>query len=191
MAYKNGTYIAFHANGTTDPTASDIKFYNLLKAWTSKSDDDFSLINSHEKTAAVKDTSKKETLEKRLKTRLNNSKHLLLILGKTTKNDKDWVPFEIEHAIDTCKLPVIIVYTSSIIDTDYAITDAQKLSSHWPASLKKRIENKTVNAIHIPFKKAPIADAISQFDIKKQPKGMGLGVYDKNTNINFGLKYKK
>jgi len=28
MAYHNGTYVAFHAGGTTDPTASDIKYYN-------------------------------------------------------------------------------------------------------------------------------------------------------------------
>lgn len=46
MAYRNGTYIAFHANGQTDPTASDIKYYNLIKAWTEREDDDFSLINS-------------------------------------------------------------------------------------------------------------------------------------------------
>ena len=31
MAYRNGTYVAFHAGGITDPTESDIKYYNLLK----------------------------------------------------------------------------------------------------------------------------------------------------------------
>ena len=82
MAYRNGTYIAFHANGQTDPTASDIKYYNLIKAWTEREDDDFSIINSHEKTAAVRDSSLRETLRTRLVTRLNNSKHLLLILFK-------------------------------------------------------------------------------------------------------------
>jgi len=57
MTYRNGTYIAFHANSTTDPTASDIRYYNLIKAWSERSDDDFSFINSHEKTAAVRDSS--------------------------------------------------------------------------------------------------------------------------------------
>ena len=33
MAYRNGTYVAFHAGGVTDPTKSDIKYYNLLKSW--------------------------------------------------------------------------------------------------------------------------------------------------------------
>ena len=41
MAYRNGTYIAFHANGTNIPVESDIKYYNLIKAWTAKKDDDF------------------------------------------------------------------------------------------------------------------------------------------------------
>jgi len=93
MAYRNGTYIAFHANGMTDPTASDIKYYNLLKAWTQLGDDNFSFINSHDKTASVRDSSLRETLKTRLVTRLKNSKHILLIVGKTTIEDTDWVPF--------------------------------------------------------------------------------------------------
>jgi len=188
MAYRNGTYIAFHANGTTDPTASDIKFYNLLKAWTAKNDDDFSLINSHEKNSAVRDNSKKQTLRARLVNRLNNSKHLLLIIGKTTKLDRDWVPFEIAHAIDTCEIPVIVAYTSSVVNTEKSITSPNALSVYWPPALKTRIQKGTVNAIHIPFKKAPLSDAIGQFDHNNPPKGKGLGVYGAQANSNFGLK---
>ena len=39
MAYRSGTYIAFHTQGTNIPTESDIKYYNLIKAWTAKSND--------------------------------------------------------------------------------------------------------------------------------------------------------
>jgi len=63
MAYRNGTYVAFHANGTNQPGKSDIDYYNLMKAWTAKSDDDFTMINSHEKAYAVRDSSRKETLK--------------------------------------------------------------------------------------------------------------------------------
>jgi len=66
MAYRNGTYVAFHANGTNYPLDSDIKYYNLLKAWTIKDDDRITLVNSHEKTAAVRDTSKNEALGRSL-----------------------------------------------------------------------------------------------------------------------------
>ena len=57
MAYRYGTYVAFHANNTKEPTETDIKYYNLLKAWQVRSDNVFSFVNSHEKTAAVRDSS--------------------------------------------------------------------------------------------------------------------------------------
>ena len=74
MAYRNGTYISFHADGTNIPIDSDIKYYNLIKAWTAKEDDDFSIIDSHRKTCAVRDSSLKATLRERLKDRLKNQK---------------------------------------------------------------------------------------------------------------------
>lgn len=30
MAYRNGVYVAFNGCGTTDPTESDIKYFNIL-----------------------------------------------------------------------------------------------------------------------------------------------------------------
>lgn len=183
MAYRNGTYIAFHANGTTDPTASDIKYYNLIKAWTGKKDDDFSMINSHDKTAAVRDSSKHETLRSRIITRLNDSKHLLLIIGKTTKEDTDWVPFEIRHAVDNCNIPIIAAYT--VIDKP--IYNPSDFSIYWPKALESRINNETAGVIHIPFKKEAIKDSISQFGPNKFPKEKGLGYYSKEAYRSFGI----
>ena len=185
MAYRNGTYIAFHAEGTNIPTDSDMKYYNLLKAWTAKADDDFSLINSHDKTHAVRDTSLKITLQNRLRERLRNSKHLLLIIGETTKNDKDWVPHEIEYAVDNCNIPIIVAYT----DKEY-ILDPKKYSHLWPKALKDRIENGKASCIHIPFKKEPLKDAISQFSHDKKPKGGGLGFYSSEAYQAFGIPIK-
>jgi hypothetical protein len=181
MVYRNGTYVAFHAEGTNIPKDSDIRYYNLLKAWSAKKDDDFTMINSHEKTSAVRDSSKRETLRARLKTRLQNSKHLLLIIGATTKEDTDWVPFEIRYAIDDCALPVIAAYT------DYGcILSPKDLSYLWPSALKTRIDNNTARTIHIPFKKEPIKAAINQFDLNNLPKG-ALTYYTKETYKKWGL----
>ncbi|TAL90256.1 MAG: hypothetical protein EPN62_08515 [Candidimonas sp.] len=79
MAYRNGTYIAFHAGDTADPTASDIKYYNTMKMWSANKKIEFILINSHEKTSAVRDSLAKETLRRSLIAHLNNSKHMVLI----------------------------------------------------------------------------------------------------------------
>lgn len=103
MAYRNGTYVDFHANGTNIPGKSDMTYYNLMRAWSARPDDDFTLVNSHEKAAAVRDTSAAATLRRSLHERLANSKNMVLIIGETTRTDTDWVPFEIEQAVDRYK----------------------------------------------------------------------------------------
>ncbi len=167
MAYRNGTYVAFHAEGTTDPTASDIKYYNLMKAWEGSKSIEFSFTDSHDKTAAVRDSSKRATLKSRLKERLNNSKHLVLILTSNTKNDTDWVPFEIQYAIDNCNLPVIAVYPEYRV-----VMNPSGLSHLWPSALASRISNSQANVIHTSFAQGPLLDAIGQFSIHdKKPNG--------------------
>ena len=181
MAYRNGTYIAFHAQGTNQPGKSDIDYYNLMKAWSAKSDDDFTMVNSHEKASAVRDTSKKVTLRASLLQRLRNSKNMVLIIGNTTRFDKDWVPFEIEKAVDLYDLPIIATYP----DCEYIMAPA-KLRPLWPTALEDRIDNKTARVIHIPFKKLPIADAIDQFTLTNPPKGP-LSYYSRATYRQWGI----
>ena len=182
MAYRNGTYIAFHAQGTNRPGQSDIDYYNLMKAWSAKTDDDFTMINSHEKASAVRDTSKNITLRASLLLRLRNSKNLVLIIGETTKMDTDWVPFEISKAIDNYEIPIIAAYTGYD-----CILAPLMLRFLWPKALEQRIDNQTAHVIHIPFKKAPITDAIDQFNYNNYPKGKGLGYYSKKTYQQWDL----
>jgi hypothetical protein len=182
MTYRNGTYVAFHAEGTNVPIDSDIKYYNLLKAWSEHSDIDFSMIDSHEKGSAVRDSSKRQTLELRLQERLRNSRNMVLIIGDTTKNDRDWVPMEIEYAVDHCAIPIISAYT----DYEYILAP-QLLSDLWPEALTERIDNGTAAVIHIPFKKEPLKDAISQFDYENRPNG-GLVYYSREAYQSFGIE---
>lgn len=181
MAYRNGTYIAFHANNTTEPTESDIKYYNLLKAWDVRNEDDFHFNNSHEKTSAVRDTSKRVTLERSLKTRLNNSKNMILIIGETTREDTDWVPFEIRYAVDECKIPLIAAYTGY----DF-ILNPLGLSLLWPKALEVRINNTTARVLHIPFKKEPLKAAVSTYSHDLLPLG-ALSYYTQEKYTEWGL----
>ena len=50
----------------------------------------------------------------------------------------------------------------------------------------KAIKNETVGIIHVPFKKEPIADAISQFDMNNHPKTT-LNYYSAEAYTNWGL----
>ena len=38
---RTGTYVAFDGQGSTDPTESDIHYFNLLKAWNKSGSIDF------------------------------------------------------------------------------------------------------------------------------------------------------
>lgn len=180
MTYKNGTYVAFHAAGTSDPTASDIKYYNLLKAWHVREESDFEFVNSHDKTSSVKDSSSKETLRASLVYRLRRSKNMILILGKTTRFDTDWVPFEISYAIDECKIPIIASYPG------YRKIDAPlELSGCWPSALTTRINNGSAHVIHVPFRQEPLTDAI-RFDQNTHPNNGGLGYYNDDAYRQWG-----
>ncbi len=183
MPYRNGTYIAFHAGNTTDPTKSDIRYYNTLKMWSAHKYIDFQLLDSHEKTASIRDSSKKETLRRALVTRLRNSKQFLLVLTLTTKNDTDWVPFEIAYAIDECRLPIIAAYP----DFD-SIMAPHDLSHYWPAALMARIQNGTARVIHIPFRKDPVMDALAQFTVSYTDyPSDGYGYYNMEAHRLWGL----
>ena len=184
MAYRNGTYVAFHAAGTNQPGKSDIDYYRLMMAWTAKTDDDFTMINSHDKACAVRDASLRTTLRNSLLERLRNSKNMVLVIGETTRLDTDWVPFEIEKAVDTYKIPIIAAYTVF----DKPIRNPSALSGYWPKALELRINDGTANTIHIPFKKEALKDAISQFSHANPPPGKGLGTYNDDAYRIFGIE---
>jgi MTH538 TIR-like domain (DUF1863) len=184
MAYRSGTYIAFHADGNNIPGGkSDIDYYNLLCAWNAHKNHEFKIVNSHEKASTVQDSSKKSTLRASLLERLRNSKNMILIVGKTTRLDTDWVPFEIEKAVDVYEIPIIVAYT---VYTD-AIRNPGALSGYWPPALKTRIENGTAHAIHVPFKQAPLYSAIGQFSHDNLPNGGALGTYDNPSYLKWGI----
>lgn len=84
----------------TDPTESDIHYFNLLKAWNKSGSIDFRFTNSHEKTYQVRDSSSKATLFNRLETRLSASKNFLLIISDKTNYDRGILNWEIEKAVD-------------------------------------------------------------------------------------------
>lgn len=183
MAYRNGTYIAFHAEGKTDPTASDIRYYRVMKAWHRHDDIEFRFVNSHEKVTAVRDSSSQATIMKSLRERLDNSKNMILIVGDSTRNDTDFVPYEISYAVDVCKIPIIAVYTgfSSILNPSL-------LRMLWPSSLERRINNGTAEVIHIAFKQTLIDAAIRQFNINHLPGG-GLVYYTKEYQQKLGIVF--
>ena len=107
---------------------------------------------------------------------------MVLIIGDTTKFDDDWIPFEIQYAVDSCKIPIIAAYP------DYEwILEPGDLRSLWPESLETRIDNKSARVIHMPFKKEPLRAAITRFSHNDLPKG-GLSYWKAEVYEKWGIK---
>ncbi|MFC0559025.1 TIR domain-containing protein [Halalkalibacter alkalisediminis] len=166
MAYRNGVYAAFDGQGKVNPTESDIRYFQLLKAWAEAKGEDFQYINSHDKTRAVRDSSKKETLQRVLRERLSKSKVMFIILSNETSYDRGFLNYEIEKALDLYKLPLIIAYPQI---SDRSINDQwATLEKRWPKALKQRLKDPKrddLSCLHIHFKKELIKRSLNHMTV--------------------------
>lgn len=163
MAYRNGVYAAFDGQGKTNPSESDIRYFNLLKLWTKG--EDFKYIDSHQKTNAVRDTSKEETLKRVLRERLSNSKVMILILSNDTNYDRGFLNYEIEKALDYYRLPLVITYPRVEGKIEHQWTTLEK---RWPKALKERLNDKSridLSCLHITFNKEQISRALNYMSV--------------------------
>ena len=154
----------------------------MIEAWSVGKKIDFKYVNSHEKTSAVRDTSRRETLRARIRERLAVSKNCLVILSEKTRKSGSELSYEVEKAVDYYKIPLIITYTGRDV-----ILRPEAHSARWPNTLRYRIENRTAKAIHIAFKQETILDAINQFTVQSHSLSGPVHYYDKKTHIEMGL----
>lgn len=184
MANRTGTYVAFDGLGETDPTKSDFRYYSTIQAWAANKVGEFKYVNSHDKTCAVRDTSLKATLKTRIQERLRSSKNMLVILSAQTRKSGSMLSYEIEKALDSYELPLIITYV------DYqVILHPHLLSGYWPDALSTRISNAQGSMIHIPFAKSTIQDALPRFTVNGEDIGGNKVHYSADAHRNWGLLY--
>jgi len=100
MSYRNKTYIIFDAD-------SDIKYYRLMTAWKENKKIDFNFHNAHELNNLTQNASE-ETIKRKLKERMKNTKQAIVLVGESTKYLYKFVRWEIEVAIDM-DIPIIAV----------------------------------------------------------------------------------
>jgi len=181
MVNRTGTYFAFDGLGQTDPTKSDFKFYATVQGWNAVKGIDFKFVNSHEKASAVRDTSKLETLKASIRARLAASKNMVVIISSDTRKTGSMLSYEIRKAVDYYEIPLIIAYTgyNSILNT-------KSHSDEWPTSLKTRLDNSTTNAIHVPFRKDAILDAIGQFHVNSGNLTGSHNCYSRKAQVGWG-----
>ena len=109
MAYRNKTYVCFDGD-------TDMKYYNLMKAWKQNDNTDFNFYDAHELNSA-RDTSLEQSIKNQLRERLKNTKLFVVLLGEHTKYLTKFVKWEMEQAI-SLKLPIIVVNLNQRRDVD-------------------------------------------------------------------------
>jgi len=138
MSYRNKTYIAFDGD-------NDMKYYNLLRAWSENDNIDFDFYNAHELTQ-VHDWAQTETIKRSLRERMNNSKLLILLIGEYTKRLTKFVEYEVETGMRQ-ELPIICVNLNGSKEKDSL---APKWMDEYPV-------------LYIPFEKTIIKFAMEKW----------------------------
>ena len=98
MPYRNKTYVCFDGD-------NDIHYYRLMKAWKQNDGMSFNFFDAHDLNTG-RDTSLTETIQRRLRERLNNSKILVVLIGEQTRYLYRFVRWEMQQAI-ALNLPII------------------------------------------------------------------------------------
>jgi hypothetical protein len=101
MPYRNKTFVSF--------ASEDIHFYRLMCAWKENAKFDFDFYDAHDINVA-RDSSQAETINRRLRERLVNTKQVVMLIGDVTRkkaaNPDTFVYYE-ARTILRLSLPVI------------------------------------------------------------------------------------
>jgi len=139
MSYKNKTYIIFDAD-------SDIKYYRLMTAWNAKENIDFNFHDAHDLNNLWKNSSE-ETIKRKLRERMKNSKQAIVLVGDSTKDLYKYVRWEIEIAINM-DIPIIAVNLNKL----------NEIHSKTPPILKNN-----AYFVSVPFELKKIKYALDNF----------------------------
>lgn len=151
MMEKRKIYSCFDANTDGNRiTDSDMKYYNLLKAWKENSRVEFDFVNVHDYfqiPQAVLDRDNENLIKEYLKKRLGMTEVFIVIVGEHTANLYKYVRWEIQEAIDR-RIPIIAVNISGTNGVD---------DKYCPPILRDKL------ALHVPFDYEKIKYAVENW----------------------------
>ena len=105
MSYTNKTYIIFDAD-------SDMDYYEEMVRWKDSNHIDFNFYNAHDLNN-LRDGSLEETIKRKLRERMNNTKQVIVLVGDSTQYLYKFVRWEIDIAINM-DIPIIAVNLNNL-----------------------------------------------------------------------------
>lgn len=91
MTYRNKTYIIFDAD-------NDMWAYAFMKGWNRNERIDFDFYDAHDLNKLM-DGSSEDTVKRKLRERLANTKQAIVLVGENTKNLYRYVRWELETCL--------------------------------------------------------------------------------------------
>ena len=171
MAYRNKTFVSF--------ASEDIHFYRLMCAWKENEKIDFDFHNAHDLNVA-RDSSQAETINRRLRERLVNTKQVIMLIGDVTRrkaaNPNTFVYYE-ARTILKLGLPIVFanVNRSRVAETgripEVLLEQYTMSTSFGPTILRYALDN---------FPEDFFANLVRPEDKRKKgPYQYNQSVYDK------------
>ena len=143
MGYRNKTYVAFDGD-------NDMWAYAFMKGWNAREHIDFNFHDAHTISELTYRAQDEYYIKSVLRERLKASKQFVILVGESTKYLRKYVRWEIEFAINL-NLPIIVANLNGTNGIDRTLC---------PTPLRNQV------AIHGPFKKAYIKQALDDFAAK-------------------------
>jgi MTH538 TIR-like domain (DUF1863) len=144
MAYRNKTYVCFDGD-------TDIHYYRLMQAWHQSDHTSFSFYDAHDLNYA-RDSSLETSIKSQLRTRLLNTKVLVVLIGEQTRYLYRFVRWEMEQAI-AMGLPIVAVNLNGLRQQD---------ADRCPPVIRSEL------AIHISFRAAALQEALETWPSNHQ-----------------------
>lgn len=139
MGYRNKTYVIFDGD-------NDMWAYGFMKGWKQNKNVDFNFFNAHDLNI-ISEGSTEESVKRKLRERLGNTKQAIVLIGKSTKNLYRFVRWEIQEC-QYMGLPIVAVNLNKQRSYD---------SSLCPPILRD------ADAVHVSFNARIIRYALDNF----------------------------
>jgi MTH538 TIR-like domain (DUF1863) len=108
VPYRNKTFVSF--------ASEDIRCYRLMRAWRANEHIDFDFHDAHDLNVA-RDTSRPDTIRRRLRERLANTKQIVMLIGAQSREvaatPSRFFYYEVE-VIKQLELPVIFANLNGV-----------------------------------------------------------------------------
>ncbi|SDF84700.1 TIR domain-containing protein [Sporomusa acidovorans] len=139
MTYRNKTYVCFDAD-------NDMESYEEMLKWKDDDRNDFNFYNAHDLNN-LRDGSLEDTIKRKLRERLNNTKVMVVLVGEKTKNLHKFVRWEQEVALEK-EIPIIAANLNEKNRCDNDLC---------PPIIRDEL------VVHVPFDLKPIQTALDNW----------------------------